>query len=58
MNKYVLLGLFWFLIGHIAVFFQLNGQFKWEWFKENTFITHYLVYQYHIFTYGELLNIQ
>ena len=38
MNKYVLLGLFWFLIGHIAVFFQLNGQFKWEWFKENTFL--------------------
>ena len=38
MNKYVLIGLFWFLIGHIAVFFQLNGQFKWEWFKENTFL--------------------
>ena len=38
MNRYVLLGLFWFLVGHIAVFFQLNGQFKWEWFKENTFL--------------------
>jgi hypothetical protein len=26
------------LIGHIAVFFQLNGQFKWDWFKNNEFI--------------------
>ena len=27
---YFLLGVFWFTLGHIAVFFQLNGQFKWE----------------------------
>ena len=32
---YFTLGLFWFTLGHIAVFFQLNGQFKWKWFAEN-----------------------
>ena len=32
---YFLLGIFWFTLGHIAVFFQLNGQFKWEWFAKN-----------------------
>jgi hypothetical protein len=31
----LLLGIFWFTLGHIAVFFQLNGQFKWEWFAKN-----------------------
>ena len=31
----LLLGTFWFTLGHIAVFFQLNGQFKWEWFAKN-----------------------
>ena len=25
-------------IAHIAVFFQLNGQFRWNWFKKNEFI--------------------
>ena len=37
MNKMDLLaiGIFWFILGHIAVFFQLNGQFKWEWFAKN-----------------------
>ena len=34
----LLLGMFWFAIGHILVFFQLNGQFKWDWFKNNEFI--------------------
>ena len=34
----LLLGMFWFAIGHILVFFQLNGQFKWNWFKQNEFI--------------------
>ena len=38
MNKYVLIGLFWFLIGHIAVFFQLNGQFKWDFMKSQWWI--------------------
>jgi hypothetical protein len=34
----LLLGMLWFAIGHILVFFQLNGQFKWDWFKNNEFI--------------------
>lgn len=33
-----IIGVFWFVLAHIAVFFQLNGQFKWEWFKQNEFI--------------------
>tara|TARA_R110000803_G_scaffold127700_1_gene195072 strand:- start:858 stop:1214 length:357 start_codon:yes stop_codon:yes gene_type:complete len=32
------LGILFFTIGHILVWFQLNGQFKWEWFKNNEFI--------------------
>ena len=32
------IGIFWFIIGHVFVFFQLNGQFKWDWFKKNEFI--------------------
>ena len=34
----LLVGVFWFILGHVAVFFQLNGQFKWDWFKNNEFI--------------------
>ena len=34
----LLIGIFWFILGHVAVFFQLNGQFKWGWFKKNEFI--------------------
>ncbi len=34
----LLIGMFWFAVGHILVFFQLNGQFKWDWFKNNEFI--------------------
>ena len=34
-TDYLLLGSFWFILGHIAVFFQLNGQFKWVWFAKN-----------------------
>jgi len=33
-----LIGISWFVIAHIAVFFQLNGQFKWDWFKNNEFL--------------------
>ena len=29
------IGIGWFILAHIAVFFQLNGQFKWEWFRTN-----------------------
>jgi|TARA_B110000908_G_C10204083_1_gene426810 hypothetical protein len=36
LNKF-LIGSAWFILAHIAVFFQLNGQFKWEWFKNNEF---------------------
>ena len=32
------LGILFFTIGHILVWFQLNGQFKWDWFKNNEFI--------------------
>tara|TARA_R110002167_G_scaffold348273_1_gene559471 strand:+ start:939 stop:1349 length:411 start_codon:yes stop_codon:yes gene_type:complete len=32
------IGIFWFIIGHVFVFIQLNGQFKWDWFKKNEFI--------------------
>jgi len=38
MNSNILIGMMWFFIGHIAVWFQLNGQFKWDWFKDNTFL--------------------
>ena len=34
MNTSLLYGILWFLLAHIVVFFQLNGQIKWEWFKE------------------------
>ena len=34
MNGKLLLGLMWFVLGHIAVFFQLNSQFKWDWKKK------------------------
>jgi|TARA_R110002153_G_scaffold260516_1_gene420575 hypothetical protein len=34
----LLTGIFWFILGHIFVFFQLNGQFKWDWFKKNELI--------------------
>ena len=34
----LLTGVFYFSLGHLFVFFQLNGQFKWEWFKNNEFL--------------------
>jgi len=37
-SKLILVSVFWFFLGHVAVWFQLNGQFKWEWFKENTLL--------------------
>lgn len=37
-SKLILVSVMWFFLGHVAVWFQLNGQFKWEWFKENTLI--------------------
>jgi hypothetical protein len=38
MNSNILIGIFWFFVAHIAVWFQLNGQFKWDWFKNNELI--------------------
>jgi len=34
----LLSGIFFFLVAHVIVFFQLNGQFKWDWFKEHEWI--------------------
>ena len=34
-TEFLLIGIFWFILGHVGVFFQLNGQFKWEWFGKN-----------------------
>ena len=31
----LLIGILAFTGAHILTFFQLNGQFKWEWFKSN-----------------------
>ncbi len=31
-------GLLLFLGAHLITWFQLNGQFLWGWFKENTFL--------------------
>ncbi len=31
-------GALFYLLAHIVVFFQLNGQFKWEWFKEHEWV--------------------
>jgi hypothetical protein len=37
-SRLILVSLFWFFIAHVAVWFQLNGQFKWDWFKNNEWI--------------------
>jgi|TARA_R100001509_G_scaffold49836_2_gene27202 hypothetical protein len=35
----LLVGIFWFIVGHAFVFIQLNGQFfKTDWFRKNEFI--------------------
>ena len=31
-------GIIFFLLAHVIVFFQLNGQFKWDWFKEHEWV--------------------
>lgn len=36
--KLLSIGIFYFLIAHICVFIQLNGQFKWDWFRKNELI--------------------
>ena len=38
-TKQLLLGVMWFTIGHLFVFFQLNGQFfKTDWFRKNEMV--------------------
>ena len=37
-SRLILVSLFWFFIAHVAVWFQLNGQFKWDWFKNNEWV--------------------
>jgi len=34
----LLLGILLFFTAHIITFFQLNGQFKWEWFVRNEWV--------------------
>lgn len=36
--KSILLTIFWFTLAHIAVWFQLNGQFLWPWFRKNEWV--------------------
>jgi len=31
-------GIISFLIGHVLVWYQLNGQFLWKWFRENEWL--------------------
>ena len=39
MNLLALLqGAFFFLLAHIFTIFQLNGQFKWDWFAKNEWV--------------------
>ena len=38
MNWSLILCLVLYAIGNVIVWFQLNGQFKWDWFKENEWI--------------------
>ena len=38
MNVNLLYGIFFFILAHIGAFIQLNGQFKWDWFKDNEWV--------------------
>ena len=38
MNANLLYGIFFFTLAHIGAFIQLNGQFKWDWFKNNEWV--------------------
>ena len=38
MNINLLYGIIFIALGHIGAFFQLNGQFKWDWFKNNEWV--------------------
>jgi len=36
--KLFIYGVLLFLCAHLVTWFQLNGQFLWKFFKENTFL--------------------
>ena len=38
MNINLLYGILFFILAHIGAFFQLNGQFRWNWFKNNEWV--------------------
>lgn len=38
MNINLIYGIIFFIIAHIGAFFQLNGQFKWDWFVKNEWV--------------------
>ena len=38
MNINLLYGILFFILAHMGAFFQLNGQFKWDWFKSNEWV--------------------
>ena len=35
MNKDIILCALLLMVGHVCVWFQLNGQFIWKWFDKN-----------------------
>ena len=54
-TKQLLLGVMWFTIGHLFVFFQLNGQFfKTDWFRKNEMIVALFGFIISFFIFGEL----
>ena len=34
----LLYGIFFFILAHIGAFIQLNGHFKWDWFRDNEWV--------------------
>ena len=36
--KGIIISCLLFFVGHILIWYQLNGQFIWEFFKKNTFL--------------------
>lgn len=38
MNKHIVYGIILFLLAQLVTYFQLNGQFKWDVFKNNQWV--------------------
>ena len=38
MNVNLIYGVLLFFAAHIITWFQLNGQFKWDWFRDNEWV--------------------